>query len=191
MIGRLRGMLVSVGTEAITLDVAGVGYEIAMTSRGLAALPPLGDEVVIHTHLHVREDALALFGFLGAEERDLFRTLLAVSGIGPRVGLAILATLTPDELRRAVLAEDVTALTAVPGIGKRSAQKLMLELRPRLELPDAEVVGGSGGAAEVRAALEALGYRPEEIRSVMSRLPDGLSVEEAVRSGLRLLGQGT
>ncbi len=188
MIGRLRGMLVARSAETATVDVGGVGYEIVMSPDVVAALPAIGEEVVVHTHLHVREDVMALYGFDSADARDLFRVLLGVSGIGPRVGMAILATLSPDDLRRAVVAEDVGALTAVPGIGKRSAQKLLLELRPRLELPDAEVVG-SGGAAEIRAGLEALGYRPEEIREAVSTITPGTGVEEGLRQALRLLGR--
>ncbi|HHC07257.1 MAG TPA: Holliday junction branch migration protein RuvA [Actinobacteria bacterium] len=187
MIGRLRGLLVAKDAEVVTVEVGGIGYEVTTTPKDLAALPPVGEEVVLHTHLHVREDALALFGFLEADRRDLFRLLLGVSGVGPRVALGILGTLGPEELRRAVVTEDVAALTAVPGIGRRSAQKLMLELRPRLELADADVLGGGPGA-EVREALEALGYRDDEIRRVLAEVPAEASVEEAVRRALQRLG---
>lgn len=187
MIGRVRGTLVERRPEAVIVDVGGVGYEIAVTTRDLASLPPIGDEIVLHTHLHVREDQLALFGFSTADERELFRTLIGVSGVGPRVALAILSTLSDGELRRAVVTEDVATLTLVPGIGKRSAQKIMLELRPRLELPDAELPGESS-LAEVRNALESLGYRDEEIRPVVAQLPDGMTVDEALRTCLQRLG---
>lgn len=186
MIGRLRGALVEIRHEGVVVDVSGVGYEVAMSARGLGDLPSLGDDVVLHTHLHVREDQLALFGFTSADQRELFRLLLGVSGIGPKVALAILGTLTPDELRAAVLADDVTALTAVPGIGKRSAQKMLLELRPRLELPDFESTG-SGPKVDARVALEGLGYQPDEIRGVLSEMPNDLSVEELVMRSLQEL----
>ena len=114
MIGRLRGALVAKTADAVVVDVGGVGHEVAMTPGGVAALPPVGDDVVIHTHLHVREDQLALFGFTGAEERDLFRVLLGASGVGPKLALAILGTLPPNDLKRAVLTEDAAALTTVP-----------------------------------------------------------------------------
>ena len=120
MIGRLRGTLADRRTESVILDVGGVGYRIAVTPRTLVALPGLGEEAVLHTHLHVREDQLALYGFGSIEERDLFDLLLGASGVGPKVALAILATLTPDDLRRAVAGNDLALLTAVPGIGSEA-----------------------------------------------------------------------
>jgi Holliday junction DNA helicase RuvA len=188
VIGRLRGTLAAKGLDAAVLDVDGVGYEVAMSPRSLAELPAVGEEVVVHTHLHVREDQLALFGFGADEERDLFRILLGASGIGPKLALAVLATMTPVELRQAVLTEDPDALTVVPGIGKRSAQKLILDLRSRLELPDGELVAG-GGLAEVRAALEGLGYQSVEIREALAGLsPDDGEVEDLLRAALQRLG---
>ena len=188
MIGRLRGVLAGVTPTGVLLDVHGVGHEVAVSSRGLAQLPPVGEEVVLHTHLHVREDQLALFGFPTADQRDLFRLLIGVSGVGPKVALAILGTLSVDELRSAVVADDVASLTAVPGIGKRSAQKLLLELRPRLEVPDIGMAA-SGSTAEVRAALEGLGYGAEEIRGALSGLPTDLPVETLLKRSLQELGK--
>ncbi len=190
MIGRLRGTLVTKGPATVTLDVAGVGYQVAVTPRALADLPGIGEEAVVHTHLHVREDQLGLYGFPSGDERDLFRLLLGASGVGPKVAMAICATFAPDELRRAVLADDTDALQAVPGIGKRSAQKLILELRPRLDVPDGELPGDAGSAlAEVREALEGLGYQPVEIRSVVATLDADGKVEDLVREALRSLGK--
>lgn len=189
MIGRLRGTLVVVGATGVVIDVDGVGYEVALTAAALGDLPPIGEEAVIHTHLHVREDQMSLFGFTSLDQRDLFRLLIGVSGVGPKVAMAILGTMTTDDLRRAVATDDVAALTAVPGIGKRSAQKLLLELRPRLELSDA-VVGSSGAMAETRAALEGLGYQPDEIRAAMRELSADLPVEELLRRSLQQLGRG-
>ncbi len=190
MIGRLRGTLVAKGPVAVTLDVAGVGYEVAVTPRALAELPGVGEEAVVHTHLHVREDQLSFYGFPSSDERDLFRLLLGASGVGPKVAMAICATFGPDELRRAVLADDTDALQAVPGIGKRSAQKLILELRPRLDVPDGELPGGAGSVlAEVREALEGLGYQPVEIRVVVATLDSDGKVEDLVRAALKALGQ--
>ena len=190
MIGRLRGSLVVKAPGLVVLDVGGVGYEMAVTARTLAELPQVGDEVVLHTHLHVREDQLALFGFVTSDDRDLFRLLLGAAGIGPKVGLAILATLTGNELRRAVIAEDTAALEMVPGIGKRSAQKLILELRPKLDLPDMDLPGGSASAtSEVREALEGLGYQAQEIRSVLAELPSDGEVPELLRAALQALGR--
>jgi Holliday junction DNA helicase RuvA len=189
MIGRLRGIVASKHAGRVLVDVAGVGYEVMVTPQTLVELPSVGEEGVLHTHLHVREDQMALFGFTTDEQRDLFRTLLGVSGVGPKVALAILGTLSTDELRGAVVAEDAAALTAVPGIGKRSAQKLMLELRPKLELPDAEVLSGGSSAVEVRQALDGLGYQSAEIREAMRELPSDLPVEELLRLSLQELGK--
>lgn len=188
MIGRLRGTLASKGTETVLLDAGGVGYVVAMTPQGIAALPSPGDEVVVHTHLHVREDQMSLFGFADHEERDLFRVLLGASGIGPKLALAILATFPPRRLQQVVIAEDAAALTAVPGIGARSAQKLILDLRARLDLPDGEVAP-STALAEAREALEGLGYQSAEIREVLSGL-DGEAdeVEALLKAALRRLG---
>lgn len=189
MIGRLRGVVAAKIADRVLIDVSGVGYEIAVPPRALVELPGVGEEAVVHTHLHVREDALSLFGFAEEDQRDLFRVLLGVSGVGPKVALAILGTMTPDDLRRAVLTEDAAALTAVPGIGKRSAQKLLLELRPKLELPDAEVAPSGSPLAEVRTALEGLGYQSEEIRAAMAELPDTDEVESLLRHALQELGR--
>jgi len=191
MIGRLRGVVAEKRRERVLLDVAGVGYELAVPPRALVELPGLGEEAVLHTHLHVREDAMALFGFTTEDQRDLFRVLLGVSGVGPKVAVAILGTMTPDDLRRAVLTEDAGALTAVPGIGKRSAQKLLLELRPKLELPDTDLAPSNSPLAELRSALEGLGYQSDEIRSVMTELPDTDEVELLLRHALQELGRPT
>lgn len=189
MIGRLRGVVAEKSPAGVLLDVAGVGYEMAVPPRALVELPGIGDEAVLHTHLHVREDAMALFGFSTEDQRDLFRLLLGITGVGPKVALAILGTMTPDDLRRAVLTDDAAALTAVPGIGKRSAQKLLLELRPKLELPDAELAPSNSPLAEVRSALEGLGYQGDEIRLALAELPDSDEVEALLRQALQTLGR--
>ena len=187
MIGRLRGTLVARTAEGVTVETGGVGYEIAMPVRDLAALPPIGEEVVVHTHLHVREDQMALFGFVDEDGRTVFRHLIAANGVGPKLALAILGTLGPDRLRGAVAAEDVDTLTTVPGIGTRSAQKLVLDLRARLALP-AGGIPSTGGLASVRTALEGLGYAAAEIRVAVEGL-HGEDVEGMLRSALQRLGR--
>ncbi len=162
--------------DRVLLDVAGVGYELAVTPNTVAGLPGVGQPAVLHTHLHVREDILALYGFGNADERDIFQILIGVSGVGPKLALAVLATLSPDDLRNVVVSEDVAALTAVPGIGQRSAQKLLLELRPKLDVPDSPLQAGSA-LSEVREALEGLGYQTAEIRDVLRELPAEGAVE--------------
>lgn len=188
MIGRVRGDLLAVGADAVTVDVGGVGYEVAVTGRTFEEIPGIGSEIVLHTHLHVREDQMALFGFTTGDDRDLFRLLMGVSGVGPKVGLAILATMTADDLRRVVATDDAAALTAVPGIGKRSAQKLLLELRPKLDVPDGDLQA-SGPLGEVRTALEGLGYQSDEISGALRDLPADLPVEELLRRSLQALGK--
>jgi Holliday junction DNA helicase RuvA len=188
MIGRLRGTIVEKASELIVLDVGGVGYAVAVTPRTLATLPSIGDDAVVHTHLHVREDQLSLFGFTTVEDRDLFETLLGASGVGPKVALAISATFTPVELQQVVSANDQAALTSVPGIGKRSAEKLMVELRPKMD-----VIGSptnvTGPLSEAREALEGLGYATDEIRGILSALGPDLPVEELVKQSLQQLGK--
>jgi Holliday junction DNA helicase RuvA len=187
VIARLRGTLAAVA-PAVVIDVGGVGYRVSMTPQALSELPPIGEEVVVHTHLHVREDEMSLYGFLSAAERDLFRILISTSGVGPKVGMALLSTLRPDQLRRAILSEDAGALAAAPGVGKRSAQRLILELRPKLADAEADVTD-PGGSAQVRMALEQLGYRPDEINEVMAELDEDGSVQDQVKAALKLLGQ--
>lgn len=188
MIGRLRGSLAGTRPSGVLVDVGGVGYELAMTPDAIASLPPVGEEVVIHTHLQVREDDMSLYGFATAPDRDLFRVVISASGIGPKVGLALLATLGSDGLRRAVVTEDVAALARAPGVGKRSAQKIILELRPKLADAEADMVQGTG-PSQVRQALENLGYSDEEIADATADLDQETTVSEQLKAALRVLGQ--
>jgi Holliday junction DNA helicase RuvA len=188
MISRLRGLLVAVTPDGVVVEVGGVGYEIAMTPQSVSGLAGIGDEVVVHTHLQVREDAMALYGFANAADRDLFRVLISASGVGPKVGMALLATLRPDQLRRAVATEDVAALCAAPGVGKRSAQKIILELRPKLADAEADMVTGSD-QGQVRQALENLGYSHEEITDALTDVDPEMSASDQLKSALRALGQ--
>lgn len=187
MIGRLRGILVSSFDSGVCLEVGGVGYEVNMTPRGLVSLPGIGEEVVVHVHTHVREEEISLFGFDTSSERDLFRILLGASGVGTKVSMAMLGTMQPTDVIRSIVAEDSDALTVVPGIGKRGAQKIVLELAPKLAGKDADVLHGSMSAS-VRAALETLGYTTDEINSVIGKVDPNESVESQVRDALRNLG---
>lgn len=187
MIGRLRGILVGRTADGVIVEAGGVGYEVAMPARDLAALPPVGEEVVVHTHLHVREDQLALFGFVDEDGRTVFRHLIAASGVGPKLALAILGALGPNRLRTAIASEDVDTLTSVPGIGIRSAQKLVLDLRARLAMPPGGIPT-TGGLPAVRSALEGLGYAPAEIREAVDGL-HGDDMEAMLRSALQRLGR--
>lgn len=189
MIGRLRGTVAAKGADGLLLEAGGVGFELALTPRALAELPAVGQSAVVHTHLHLREDGVALFGFPTAEERDVFRVLLGATGVGPRLALAILGALRPAELRRAIAGADADTLTLVPGVGKRTAQRLILDLRARFEMPDLPEVPGAGSLAEVRGALEGLGYQPAEIRQALEGLPADGEVETLLRSALQRLGK--
>ena len=189
MIGRVRGVVAHRAPGTVVVEAGGLGYEIAITPRGLAELPSLGEEAVVHTHLYVREDQQALYGFLSEHERDIFRILLGASGVGPKLAMAIMATLAPVELRRAVGADDVSALEAVPGVGKRTAQKLILELRPRLDLADGELPGDGSRLAEVRAALESLGFGGPEIREALQDVAGDAPTEDVLQQALQALGR--
>jgi len=197
MIGRLRGMLVHrSGRGEVVIDVAGVGYRITVSPGTAASLGPVGDEVVVHTHLHVREDALTLYGFATAEGRDCFESLLGAHGVGPGLALAILSVHGPGELRQLVFEGDLDALTLVPGVGRKTAARLLLELKSRFDIPDDAGFDGEGPAsgagsssrAEVRAALAALGYQPEEVRRAVGELPADGDVGSLVRRALQTLG---
>ena len=188
MIGRLRGVLVSTREAGIVIDVSGVGYEVAMTTRDLVSLPGIGEEIVVHTHTYVREDDISLYGFAAESERELFRVLLTASGVGPKVAMALLASLTADEIIRAITGEDPDALTVASGVGKRGAQKIVLELGPKLAGRETDVVGGQslGG---VRQALEGLGYSTAEINAVVRDLDPDETIQEQIKSALQRLAK--
>ena len=196
MIGSLRGVLLDRSTKGdVLVEVGGVGYRVQVPTSAHRVLGELGSPVFLHVHTHVREDALVLYGFTTADERVAFEALLGTHGIGPAVALAILSVHSPAVLARAVASDDVDALTLVPGIGKKTAARLLLELKSRLDLPsevDFRVVGSSGGVEasprnEVRNALAALGYGVEEVREAVRTLPEDGAVEDLLRSALRQL----
>jgi len=188
MIGRLRGLLVSSRESGIVIDVTGVGYEVSMTTRDLATLPGIGEEIVVHIHTHVREEEMSLYGFGKEPDRDLFRILLGASGVGPKVAMALLASMTGDEIVRAITGEDPEALTITPGVGKRGAQKIVLELGPKLAGRETEVIG-SHSLGGVRQALEGLGYSTVEINSVVTDLDPSEPIEAQVKAALQRLGR--
>jgi len=200
MIGALRGEVVDISPDgAVIVDVSGVGYEVQLSRRDAEGLGP-GDRVALHVHTHVREDAIVLFGFRERAGRATFEALVAARGVGPSLALAVLSTLSPDELRRAVAAGDSGALTAVPGVGPRTAARLLLELAPRLgssganratvdgagAVPASATTGDASARETVRQALQELGYGPEEIRQglrgvdlALRELADGATTGDA------------
>ncbi|NIA24755.1 MAG: Holliday junction branch migration protein RuvA [Gammaproteobacteria bacterium] len=188
MIASLSGAIVAGTSDRVVLQVGGVGFEVRVTPSTRAEIGRAGTEATLHTHLHVREDALEFYGFTAASDRDLFRLLLTASGVGPKVAMAVMGALTADEIRRAVIAEDAAALTVVPGIGTRSAQKLILELRPKLAGAEADMMGGAA-LSRVREALEGLGYAADEIHEVVGSLPPDAPIEDNLRMALKALGR--
>jgi holliday junction DNA helicase RuvA len=195
VIGSLRGVLLDRPTPGeVIVEVGGVGYRASVPNSLAAGLGRQGSEVFLHVHTHVREDAIVLFGFAHADERRCFEALLGAHGVGPSLALAILSSLSPAALSTAVLEDDVDTLCLVPGVGKKTAARLLLELKARLDLPTlgGESAGGiTGGSprAEARAALVELGYGPDEIRGVMDVVDEGEPVAEMVRSALRELAR--
>jgi holliday junction DNA helicase RuvA len=181
MISRLRGTPVARAGERLVLDVGGVGYALAVTPTA-QRLAERGGEVTLETYLHVREDALQLYGFAEPAERELFEHLLAVSGVGPKVALAIVSGSPTAELRRAIALEDTARFEAIPGIGKKTAQRVVLELKEKLGSVGAEPEPGRIGARE---ALVELGYSVTEAEQALATVEPGLPVEEQVRLALR------
>jgi Holliday junction DNA helicase RuvA len=181
VISRLRGTAVARAGERIVLDVGGVGYALAVTPTA-ARLAERGGEVSLDTYLHVREDALQLYGFADGAERELFEHLLAVSGVGPKVALAIVSGSPPADLRRAIALEDTARFEAIPGIGKKTAQRVVLELKEKLGSVASPTEHGHAGA---RDALVELGYSPVEAERALARVDPELPVEEQVRQALR------
>ncbi|MGI8794526.1 MAG: Holliday junction branch migration protein RuvA [Acidimicrobiales bacterium] len=190
----MRGVLLDRGNKGdVLVEASGVGYRVQVPTSAHGRLGDLGSQVFLHIHTHVREDAIVLFGFPSRDERISFELLIATHGVGPSVALAILSVHSPAALQRAVATDDVDALTMVPGIGKKTAARLLLELKAKLELLDADVdlsgAADQGGStrAEVRAALAGLGYAADEIREAVRDLPDEGTVEDHLRIALRQL----
>jgi Holliday junction DNA helicase RuvA len=194
MISFLSGTVRDKSADRVTIDVSGVGYEVLVPSATLSDLPAVGKATGVFTRLQVRDDALVLYGFATADERDLFDTLVKVNGVGPKFALAILSVLTPDALRRAVIAGDVDALTVVPGIGKKVAGRLVLDLKDKLGAGDTAADTPVGPMGEVRDALLALGLTPQEAREAMAGLANGNGhgerpVEDLLREALQTVGR--
>ena len=185
MISRLRGVPAGRSVDGLVLDVGGVGYLVAATPGALARADG-AREVTLETYLHVREDALQLYGFADAEERELFVSLLGVSGIGPKVALAVVSGSAASELRRAIALGDAARFQAIPGIGKKTAERIVLELKGSLpETLDPRGDAPSSGELTARDALVELGYSVVEAERVLAGVDPGLSAEERVREALK------
>ncbi len=198
MIGSIRGTFAARLSESeVLVEVGGVGYRVTVSTSTLSSLGATGSDARLSVHTHVREDAIVLYGFAHDDERRCFEVLLGAHGVGPALALAILSQLSPAALITALLEEDADALCAVPGVGRKTAARLLIDLKSRLELPDFSFAGPTVATspagvarAEVRVALADLGYGPDEIRSALERVPSEdteETVEELLRGALREL----
>ena len=190
MIGFLRGQVAGRTTEVCFVDVSGVGYRLNCSAGTLANLPKDGEPVQVWTHVHVREDVLALYGFLSEAEHKMFEALIGVSSVGPKMALQICSAFAPEALRKALVTDDLAALSSVSGVGKKTAQRILLELKDKLELPDLVVVGSQPDAiAKARSALENLGYSAGEVRVALGEVDtsEDNDVQHVIRSALKVL----
>ena len=201
MIGRLRGTLAEKQPPHLILDVNGLGYELEVPMTTLYRLPSVGEPLTLHTHLVVREDAQLLYGFIGRRERDFFRELIRLNGVGPKLALALMSSLEVDELVRCVQAQDTSALVRVPGVGKKTAERLLVELKDRFKAwetvpsmfalvpnqPDgAPAQPVASAESDAVSALISLGYKPQEASKAVSAIKDkGLSSEDMIRLALK------
>jgi Holliday junction DNA helicase RuvA len=191
MIGRIHGRLLEKHPPQIVVDVRGVGYELDVPMSTFYQLPATGAEVTLYTHLVVREDAHQLYGFATESERHAFRQLLRISGVGARTALAVLSGLSVADLRAAVAAQDGGRLVKIPGIGRKTAERLLLELRDKLDAVLAAPAGsrGDGRTQDIAHALLALGYNEREAAWAVKQLPEGVALAEGIRQALRLLSK--
>jgi Holliday junction DNA helicase RuvA len=194
MIARLTGILIEKNPPQITLDVHGVGYEISVPMSTFYNLPAAGEKLSLHTHMIVREDGHFLYGFSSEGERAAFRQLLKITGVGARIALAVLSGLSVAELTQAVVMQEAGRLIKIPGIGKKTAERLLLELRDRLPKSAMATATSAGGRAEDAAgdilnALLALGYSEREALAALKSLPEGVAVPDGIRQALKLLSK--
>jgi Holliday junction DNA helicase RuvA len=190
MIGRITGLLAAKNPPQLLVDVGGVGYELDVPMSSFYNLPALGERVTLLTHFVVREDAQLLFGFLTAEERSTFRLLIKISGVGPRTALSILSGLSVAELAQAIAAQEAGRLVKVPGIGKKTAERLLLELKGKLG-PDLAVPASvaSDAQADIVQALVALGYSDRDAAAALKALPADIGVADGIKQALKSLSR--
>ena len=194
MIGRIQGILVSVHPPRLLVDCQGVGYEIDVPMSTLYQLPETKQKITLLTHFQVREDAQQLFGFATETEREAFRQLIKISGVGSRTALAVLSGMSVNELAQAIAMQEAGRLTQVPGIGKKTAERLCLELKGKLA-PDLGIVGGKPqvieASSEVLQALLALGYSEKEAHLALKQIPPDTTVSDGIRMGLKYLSKSS
>ncbi|NPV59515.1 MAG: Holliday junction branch migration protein RuvA [Actinobacteria bacterium] len=194
MIDYVQGVLAEKGVEGVVIDVGGVGLTLFVSGSTLQALPAVGDKVRLYGYLHVKEDLLQLYGFASRAERDVFLKLITVTGVGPKVALAVLSAYDPDTFVRLLATEDLEAITSVPGVGKKSGQRMIVELKDKLVPEGLEIVVATGTAGgdmlrEAREALKELGYSVQEARRALEGYAaDDPSLEDLLRYALKRLG---
>lgn len=193
MIVSLRGIIKDIGESTVTLEVAGLGYEVYLTDRAMNSLrKKMHEEIELYTHHHVRENFIELYGFLKKEEKNMFRILIGISGVGPKGALHILNAAPLDILQRAIAEGDTSVLTKVSGIGNRIAQKIILELKDKFARQWSELPGDIRKETDVVEALQSLGYSMMQAQNVLSKLPKDLeTTEEKLKEALKILGRGS
>jgi len=197
MIALLTGRIIQRSLTWVVIDVGGVGYVLTMSTRSLSALPGIGEMARVYTHLQVRDDEISLFGFIDSSERELFEKLIAVRGVGPKVAMSALSAFSSDALITAILSDDVAMVCEIPGIGKKTAQRLILELKDTIDgvatshLQTGSTLRSSGAAVEVREALLAMGFSPPEASSAMTGYQgDPADASTWLKDALKRLGGG-
>jgi Holliday junction DNA helicase RuvA len=193
MIGRLSGVLLEKNPPQLLLDVAGVAYEVDVPMSTFYNLPATGERITLYTHLVVREDAHLLYGFGTESERSAFRQLLKVNGIGAKIGLSVLSGLSVAELAQTITLQETGRLTKIPGIGKKTAERILLEMKDKLGANLTQAVGVNRAAppsSDILNALLSLGYSDKEAVAAVKKLPDGVAVADGIRQALKLLAKG-
>lgn len=195
MIAFLRGIMAGKNHTSAFVDVNGVGYELTMSQAALSALPDTGEEITVHTYMNVTESGIALYGFLNQDEEQMFRLLTGVSGIGPKIALAALSTFEPANLCEAIVMQDTTRVATIPGVGKKSAQRIILELKDKMQGADGVTFAGERGASigssvlgDVRAALLSMGFTSAECEAALSDADPDATESELLQSALKRLG---
>lgn len=193
MIAQITGRLLGKSAASCVIETGGIGFRLWMSTNAISHLPAEGDEVSVFTHLHVREDELSLFGFESIDEQELFERLITVSGVGPKVALSALSAFAPADLVGAIAREDDAMIATIPGIGKKTAQRLIIELKDKVGVPDlsGRPVGRSSAAAETSDALAAMGFSPAEVAAAMKGYDGPSDAASLLRYALKRLGGGS
>lgn len=190
MIATLCGSLLSKSGQGVVIDVGGVGYQLTMPTPDLGSLPPVGAEVRVFTHLQVKDDAMQLFGFESQAKKDIFTQLIGVNNVGPKAAMAILSHLAPDQLAQAIISDDFALISGAPGIGRKTAQRIVLELKEKVWPGTSDPMSSlSSALAEAREALVGLGYQPEEAAAALAGASDGQDVDWYLKFALKKLAK--